>query len=404
MRLIIFMFCSLLLNQALANGRAYLNTEEGEIVSVFNKPGMNWKNCTTDKSCKAVGWPDRTAEIEVVSPVKKMRVVDPYTGELSDEEYVQVKYKYKRETKTATVTQEGQGWIDNAYISYTKQKTFYGTSQASEPLGSCRAKDYPGAAVSDLAKDMGAIQQAIANKGVTGTADAVKPFVGACVIDPKQKNQSYRDGNPYDNYVLPKVVKQKVPTIKKENGENVTAADLVSIDALSRTLYAEMARCYKNGLQYPMTVAKIAVNRADTPSRHKEFIKDDHHNSKTDLAKVVTSPTQFSLWLRKINGKPNNSLKQALCPPSEKDKSFWTGNKPSQAEIDIWDNTVKIATEAVLFPKKFNARTSQVKQYFYTSGMPGFYGMNKVVPVIEDHKATKEACIQVWEEKKKGRG
>lgn len=400
MRFLLLVFATLFTVHAQANGRAYLNMEDGQIVSVFNKPGANWQNCKLDPKCKAVGWPDRTAEIEVLSNVKKMKVESPYTGEKVEEEYVEVSFKYKRVVNGDVFEKEGKGWIDNAYVSREKQKTFYGNADKT-PLGMCRKGDYGNSSVSKLKDELGSIQQAISNKGITSTAEIVKPFVGACVINPKEKNQSYRSGNPYDNYVLPQVSKQKIPKVTKENGEMLTSQDLVAIDALSRTLYAEMARCYKNGLQYPMTVAKIAMNRAVTTERHREFIRDDHDRAKSDLAKVVTSPTQFSLWLRQINGKPNNSLRQALCPPSEKEKDFWTGNKPSQHETDIWENTVRIATEAVLFPKKFSSRTSSVKQYFYTSGMPGFFGMTKVVPSIEEHKVSKEACIQVWEQKSK---
>ena len=97
------------------------------------------------------------------------------------------------------------------------------------------------------------------------------------------------------------------------------------------------------------------------------------------------------------NGKKNGPLAHALCPPSDKNKPFWSGAKPSKEEQDIWENTLRIATEAVLFPKKFNARTSQLKQFHYTSGMDSFFGMKQVFPWIADRKVSKNACVQVWD-------
>ncbi|WP_413568353.1 hypothetical protein ACLWBD_12165 [Bdellovibrio sp. HCB117] len=398
MRFIAFLFLFIFASGTLwANGKAYLDLEDGQIVSVFNQPGMNWKNCAGDAKCKSVAWPDSSAQIEVVSPVKKMKVEDPYTGKLEMEEYVQVKYRYKRTVNGKVYTQEGQGWIDAAYVTNAKKSSFYGTAAAE------KEECPPGAKTpaKDIQKSLEPLQKSLSNHSVTDTAKALSPYVGACVINPKNPPSPYAGGNPYDAYVLPALKKQGVPKIKREDGTLMTQQDLIEVDALARTLYAEMARCYKHGLHYPMTVAKISINRAEASQRKAEFIKGDHAAIKTPLAKVVTSPSQFSLWLKKIDGKDNPSLRHGLCPPSSKDKAFWTGAKPPPFEQDIWENTMRIATEAVLFPKKFNARTKQVKQFHYTSGMDGFYGMKQVFPWIEERKVSKNACVQVWDDKVK---
>ncbi|WP_415061603.1 hypothetical protein [Bdellovibrio sp.] len=398
MRFIALLFILFSTSASWAKGKAYLDMEDDQIISVFNQPGMNWKNCAKDPACRSVAWPDNTAEIEIISDYpQRMQVESPYTGELQEEEYLEVKYRYKRTVDGKVYTQEGQGWVDAAYVSLKKRSSFYG--KTTEPSKDCPPGSKPsGKGPKEVQKNLAPFERALSNTSVTETTKLLKEHVGACVIDPKKNAVSAGSGNPYDNLVLPHLQKKGVPQIIKEDGKAMTKKDLIDIDALARTIYAEMAQCYKHGLHYPMTVAKIAVNRANEDRRAKEFIRGTHSSAKGDLAKVATSPTQFSLWLTTINGKPNNSLRQALCPPADKSKAFWTGNAPPPFELDIWENTLRIATEAVLFPKKFNSRTQQIKQFHYTSGMPGFYGMKQVFPWIEDRKVSKNACVQVWDD------
>lgn len=397
MRTVIFMLLLLLSSNAWSRGKAYLDIEENQLITIFNKPGHNWKTCSTDPSCRAVAWPDRNAHIEVTSPNKKLVVPDPYTGEKIQEEFVQVNYRYKREVNGKTLIQEGVGWVDAAYVASTRKNSFYGV--ATEPTkDDCNPQSKVNGGAREIQKSLAPLEKTLSHKSVTQAAELLKPHIGKCVINPKKPPQKGAAGNPFDSYVLPHLRKTNVPKIVKDNGSIMSEKDLIDIDALARTLYAEMARCYKNGLQYPMTVAKIAVNRAEAKDRHREFIKDPHASNKGNLARVTTSATQFSLWLTKIGGKPNNSLKQALCPPSNKSNNFWTGSKPPPFETDIWENTLRIATEAVLYPNQFKARTKNVKQFFYTSGMKGFYGMKQVNPTIEDRKVARDSCVQVWDE------
>lgn len=395
MRLMAFLLILTTSWNSWANGKAYLDLEDGQIASVFNKPGMNWKNCSADPSCRPVGWPDRGAFVEVTSnkPVKMM-VEDPYTGKKQMEEYVKIRYVYLRESNGKTFSQTGEGWVDAAYVTYDKRSSVFGADSDLDPLNCPPTQKSAGA----VQQTVNALAQALGNQGVTGTAELLRGHVGACVINPRNPPKSYQGEIPFDSYVLPHLKKNGVPKVTKEDGTPMTMQDLIDVDALARTIYAEMARCYKHGLQYPMAVAKIAVNRANTPSRRSEFIKGTHSGSKGSLAKVVTTPSQFNLWMKTIDGKKNGSLSHALCPPSDKTKPFWMGTPPSKEEQSIWDNTLRIATEAVLFPKKFQARTAQLKQFHYTSGLDGFYGMKQVFPWIADRKVSRNACVQVWDE------
>lgn len=395
---------------ASANGKAYLNIEDGKVVSVFNQPGKNWKNCAEKNGCAAVAWPTNSAEVEVLSSSpRSMKVEDPTSGKMQTENYVEIKYKYYQTVNGQELLREGRGWVDSAYVTQKRLESAYSAKSSRTKSAPAAAEECAPTASQPSAtggataarNTISPLTAALEQSSLEDAAEKLESEIGKCVINPSRPPTNYAAGLPFDSYVLPHLRKAKVPKVIKENGQAMTRQDLIDIDALARTLYAEMASCYKHGLHYPMTVAKIAVNRANESSRHGEFIKGTHANDKGTIAKVTTSPSQFSLWLKKINGKPNGSLKQALCPPSDKNKAFWTGNNPPPYETDIWDSTLKIATEAVLFPKQFERRTGQVNQFFYTSGMAGFYKMRQVHPTVASKKVDRNSCVQVWDDTKK---
>ncbi|MEN0059658.1 MAG: hypothetical protein AAGB31_12535, partial [Bdellovibrio sp.] len=148
----------------------------------------------------------------------------------------------------------------------------------------------------------------------------------------------------------------------------------------------------------PMSVAKVALNRATTEnaSLKKVFIQGSHSPLKGELAKVVTTSNQFNVWMSDKTHR-EGPLRQALCPPNNSQKEFWTGKRPPQMELDIWRNTVRIATEAVLAPKNsFTKRTKGVTGHYYTSGMDKFYNMKQVFPWIEQRQIKNNACVQLW--------
>lgn len=431
MRLCILLVVILSSSGAFAKPKtAYLDVEDGQVVSVFNAPGKNWKNCNANDACSAVGWPDNTANIKVMSPKKKLKVVSPYTGELTDEEYVLIEYSYSRTVDTAkckpedkkckpefkTYPQRGQGWIDAAFLTDKKKKGFF-TEKTSENTAPKKDKENCGISPKDPVAQITPpdLRKSPNNQSVKSAAAEIMPLIGHCAIDPNNKSPTYKSGNAYDNYVLGKIMSKKVPLLAKQ-GEKpdgktsnpdsesrlMNAQDLVDIDALARTMYGEMAGCFKHGLQYPITVSRIAKNRAQS-GRDAEFIKGPHHPKKNNLSKVVTTASQFNVWMPTHGDAPNNSLKLALCPPSDATKASWQGHKPTQYELEIWENAVLIATETVLFPQKFKDRTSKVTEFHYTSGRGKFYNMKQVFPWIEDRKVSKNACVEVWREQQKRR-
>jgi hypothetical protein len=385
-----------------AKDRAYLDLEDGDHVSIFSAPGYNYESCAEQGDpylCKSVAWPDNKSELyRVDDKVVKKLVPDIHGGLPSLEEFVQVSYSYKRRGKDGkTVKQTGTGWIELAYLRDKEVKPFFGEDVEGKVCDPKKPKGGPFAS-----PGMSTLHEAIQQKNVNSIADALGPLTGQCALGDLKADKSKKVPNTYDKYILGKVTRQKLPKILKEDNTAMTKSDLVDVDALARTLYGEMAGCFKHGLQYPMGVARVALNRSLDGSHARLFIQPPHNPNKGALAKVVTTPSQFSVWQKSFSGAPNGSLKLALCPPSQKDKASWQGHKPSEEEAEIWQNALRIATETVLFPtSKFKPRTSQMNDlYYYTSGMSSFYKMKQVFPWIGDRRINRDSCLQIWQEKK----
>ncbi len=395
---------------------AHLVFESGDpYISVYAKPGENWKYCAKNDEgeCKdAIGWLDQDSKVWVVGKKEKVETIDPFTNEKTTEEYYPIQFEYKRKyisqdgTVKELVHERGPvAYIDASYIEFKKYHKLYskpGTpppSSSPSPVpsdqggGTCKLTS-----IGNLEK-INDVKCAVEMNNILDTAQLLKDRIGFCANqrgdNPKGKY------NIYDSVIIKKLRKYNVPRIKCENNQYMTQDQMINIDALARTLYGEMANCFKSGLQYPMAVARIALNRAQSED-HKEgkvFIDKSHVVDKPTLAKVLTSPKQFSVWHRIVKGRENPPLKMALCPPREAGQTLLDGHKPSKEELAIWNHAVQIATEAVLFPVSFERRTKQLSRndYFYTSGLGSYGKMTRVRGLsIEGNPLSKTACIEVW--------
>lgn len=382
------------------------NIEEDDTpVSVFKTPGQNWNFCKKDpvtKACAdAVGWPSRDAKIKVLSPPVKQKARDAVTGESYEEEYLEIEFTYDRKGADGKVYhQHGTGYIESSYISKKKTKSFYTAQNSDKPF--CppgQTNDPQNKIKKDVAqfKDLAASTE---NLSLEKKADLLSKTVGFCPLKPPTKKPSgfEKNRNVYDQKILPTLLSAKLPNIKNEANKPISRDELIQIDALARTLYGEMAICYRRGLQYPMAVARIIVNRANEESREGEFIKPPHSNRTPALVQVCTTPSQFSMWLGKIKGTANEPLHHGMCPPTELNGPFWKSSQAPANEYDIWKNTLRIATEAILYPKQFKKRTNQIDGFFYTSGVGKFYNMKKEVPSIEGKPIDRAACLEIWKE------
>lgn len=269
----------------------------------------------------------------------------------------------------------------------------------------------------------GAIPIATSISNMEGYLDAVdyivgllKSRLGVCIKPnfAKLSQTPYKNTyNPFDKLVLPKLNALDMDFINQinQNGsqlflnQKVLLEDIVAIDALARTMYAEMGICYKNGLHYPMAVAKIALNRTRAEGKlFSSYTNEVPHADKSDLTKVLTTPSQFNAWIPKtsviVEGRrlETSAFKQVLCPPISGDKPFYTGSKPNINEQNVWINSLRIATEAVLFSEEFKKRTVNIQGDHYSSGLKQkkWHGMTKRYPSIEGRKFSNEACMQIW--------
>lgn len=378
-------------------GKVYVDKENERPLSVFSDPGVDYDTCAKNKSCEVLGWLDKDSDVEVISPPVIMPKLDVHSKKVVDTEFVQVQFSYDRINHDGNPARKTNviGWVESASLRKDKVATFFGSDPEPIPCPPVSAVAPKKAAPIIEAKD---IKRATENKAVVATADALTPYVGECVINPKQLPTNFKGPIPYDHYVLPKMNAQPVPHLKKEDGTLVTRQDMVDLDAMARTVYSEMARCYKHGLHYPSAVARISLNRASPPKgRESEFVCGAQLPNKGSITRALTCPSKYSAWNPRVDGERNPVLPQALCPPAPHNPVMWSGKAPSPNEKEIWENTMRIATEAVLYPKKFKGRSPNLTQLFYTSDLdrPRW---KQVHPKVEGRTIDKDYCLMIWQD------
>lgn len=388
---------------------AYLGNleDDDDIITVYSKPTANWKNCTkkTDSNgreyCKeAVGWPGKDATIKIIGPDEKHKIIDPFTEKEVNETFVKVWFRYTREVKGADgqikkITKEDTGYLPKYALTVKKQEAVYATSLKKGPEEDCPPGKTPDKKSMSIGEQIAKVAK---NQTVVSAADEISKVVGKCLVSPPtSRPKNLPNSNVYDAWVVPKIKAQPVPKLKNEHNKAMTQADLINIDALARTLYGEMGGCFKKGLQYPMAVARVAVNRLEQESKWEEFTATNVRRTNQPipkLAKLITTPEKFNNWIGRTNNGP---LHQSLCPPSQAGKPYWNENAASKEEAAIWKNAVRIATEAVLYPNQFKSRSPGMKNvHFYTSDMGKFMNSRRVSASIDGRSLTNTDCVELW--------
>ncbi|RYZ82956.1 MAG: hypothetical protein EOP04_20960 [Proteobacteria bacterium] len=390
--------------------KAYLDFEDGRPETLTSIPGRDWRTCLLDKNCEAAGWPDRDSEVNVLTEPTSVKYYDHRAQKIVSDNFVQISTVYVRRAKKdscykgALVRFSRTGWVLAGRIQKEKLSAFFPEKITNGKPPICR-DDRTQKNLKDLSNVTKHLEK------INDIAAEVSKVTGQCIDIPNSPG-AFKAGNVYDKYFLEKIMAQTPPKVRKDNGELMTPRDLVDIDAMARSIYGEMAGCFKKGLQYPMTVGKIIENRGRTciPGDANEnkgkcslFVQGDHDSRKSPLAKVVTSKRQFNVWMPNHGDKMNPSLKMAACPPSSADRNFYRGKKPPREELEIWEDAIRIATQAVVNPERYRDRTKDVSGFFYTSGMGKFYNMKQTNPIIEKRKVDNDACLEVWMESPENR-
>ena len=427
--------------------RGYIDSiEEDQQITVFKEKGFNWKNCnqvydkvTKKNRCKeAAGWPSRDAKIMVLGPPEKKWTVDPLTGDEIEETYVKIEFDYMRLGEDNKIHhQKGVGYTELYNLRRAAHNAFYG-AQPAPTKAICIDPIDPNKSLKDIVKETKPLSKSIENLDVVSAAKVINQFAGKCPFIPATKMPSPLEaGNTYDNLILKQLKETKPLPIAKEDGKQMSQDDLINIDSIARTLYGEMGGCFRYGLHYPMAVAKVIVNRANMPQYRRTFIQPPHDPDKPNISKVATTLSQFSMWQKTkvatvrepaeqkksskkgrkkvAEGKvvrkkvPNEPLHQGLCPPRERGKPFYRAKEASQYENDVWTNALRIATEAILYPKKFAVRTAEITDAHYTSALSHLKGtpqlpsgasfINKMTlmhPTIEGRQIDNNKCLEIW--------
>jgi len=248
-------------------------------------------------------------------------------------------------------------------------------------------------------------------------ADQIEPFMGQCVLPGKveAKLASFiKRGGTYENFVqsygktlashigiqarwaaVPAFdvlflrgekgwARRSLPQIQiplnHATSRVMTAAEMMTVDALARTLWVEMEdAAYYGGLHYFDAVGRVIQNRVEeveqggallysfaNPSLPYPEFANPHDPTRTPLVngylRVLRAPKQFSGW---NNAAPGNggvvfhSLLKTLCPRV-------TLNEKTKV---VWKLAVQTAVEMTFDSEGFKNRTPGLEQnYFYSSG------------------------------------
>lgn len=454
--------------------------------TLFLESGKTYRDCVGKKpsDCGALAWPQ--PEDSVISKIAGEKIeyraiYDDKCGKNTMVPFIKVKVSYPprkyidpadgRE-KLSRGIDGAVGYMDARLLKTKKFQPLYtDPSIPTEPLAVpaspeelCPVDTVPNMNTPPNKKNIWAIGyledflQQKHKQQVEQTAQALRSFVGECPLDPPDSKsfqierwKKNKTKNLYDAEVMPllRKLKDQLPKIPKQvknsqgqcvgssaaNNQMVNFEDLVNVDAMARTIFAEMHECIKEGsLEYPMAAAKVAKNRVeDIKNKNgnwEVFLKPTSHQAtdKPLLAKALTASFQFSVWNKNDNEK-DTSVLLAMCPTRySSDKSqmhyasgkeyldSWKGqawpaidkktkeplglkNRVGSRDLRVWDYAMQIATEAVLYPCEFDRRTKEVTQRYYTSKMPYYANRKKGMATIEGREVKSFRCMYLWEGK-----
>lgn len=397
----------------------YLDLEPNQVMSVFSQPGFNYLTCTRALNCEAVGWPNKDAFVNYLGNAKSVSVKDPRTGAAIQKRFLFVDFSYTPFGESHS--KSGQGWIDELYVSKSKQESAYGAEEETTskkeycPPKYLNPKDkHADKALSlsnsvDLSRKLADHIKTDVKESIEKIVQQINGIVGKC-IDPKGIRDAHNQ-IVYDQLVIPELLKTDLTQLQKPDGTNISREELIEIDALSRTNYAEMATTCP--IEYVGASAKVAINRLATYMAAKdkgntgkmhEMIGKDHHPESPLLARILTEPSKYNNWdYNKISGDKLSNIRQSLCPPISPESKYFGGPKAPKPFVGPWLNSLRVAIEAILFGTHFGSgkRAGHVKSSFYSSAvdMAKMKEDNTVVSVFGRTLKDKN-CIRLWKDPK----
>ncbi len=348
--------------EGVQNGQQiFLDIEDGAHRTMFKDPGHDW-SCPAEE-CPRVTWPSRENSLFYGGKVKEVDTFNPITQKTEKIFYIYVLEKLGEPKNGKT---QLSGWMmADTFKAKVYSPAFRKT--AKKPTGPCP----PAQAEQNYITDK---LQGNVNQEVARIFSKLSGVVGQCPSrDPAHMKVDFRaKENPFDQVILPMLMKTQFPDLKKDNGRSVSREEIYAIDAHARTCIAEIGtRCATSGPEYVFAWERMALNRAEYVERKtsyaSRFVMTSHPSEDNAKTQVVVEPSQYDVW------KQGGSVGNAFCPASNSQKPMFTGQKTSRRPFPIetegWNTCLKAAIEGVLYPQEFkDVRTRGFQETSYRTG------------------------------------
>lgn len=436
-----------------------VDRDPAERVVLFRRPGLDLLRCrpgvvalTKCVDQDQVGYPNGAAKVQLIRDAKTGRPntynlegEHPYTKEYLEETWYEVEATYVFQGKTETK----RGWLHENQLKFTNPKVASIKSlKEKQPCPPQNNRKNPNrkevALRGQIEETLAEVQKQIiapSDKAVEKAANALYGVIGQCTYNPPltQPKPNWTDQRPlYDQEVMPiiKANAKRLPMISAQAGVNITERQLIDIDMLSRTLYGEMAKCSYRGPQYMQMVARVVMNRAQFDQNYlaakgqkseftaeSNFFSMNHRADESPIQAVLNSAKKFNNWdlyfykrdkSKKVVKVFNESgVTHALCPPASPNV-YWGSHlatpgipKVGSEELGIWSQVSKIATEAVLFPEQFKAKTNNLHDVLLfqskihsRQNMSVFNGRPRVNRSVQGRPVNVDTCAVIYESEK----
>ncbi|MCB9083539.1 MAG: hypothetical protein H6624_04310 [Bdellovibrionaceae bacterium] len=365
----------------------FLDVPEGQPVTITSAPGKTWRDCgpsVPEGERPCVAWPKGGPQTRMqIRHGKIIEETDPVTGAKRPQLFYLVDVQYP----TDWGTKSERGWLSAQYVRADPlprselsvgEVDYVAPRPLPKPDCNCKSKD--------LGKQIKEGLDVVIHEPNEAAKKAIN-YVGQCVSG-NLNPSGYT--NPFNHFMGSHWRNQKGKTLFRYKDQAVTGEKMFAIDAIARTIFGEMRGCFRNGIRYPMAVARVIMNRAyyvKKQGRTVPFVKATSPNYKAlEIEQIVpyvtSSSAQFSPWNR---DDPN--LKHILCP------------KNMDAETKkIWLKSVEIATSAILDRKQFAQETKQVRQLHFSSGTTPNWARNYKLekPSIGASPIDSGRCLKLW--------
>ena len=368
----------------------YLDVPRGHPVTISSRPGVTWRDCVEsvpEEQRPCIAWPKSGPDtrLKILNSIV-VEETDPLTGEKRPQLYYQVNVRYVTEELGE---RHKKGWISAQLVRpdplessdlSVAEVDYKGPVPVIKP--DCDLKAKP---VDRQAKEVVKAVARTKNKA----AEKSLGLVGKCITE-KKDPAGYK--NPFNRFMVRYWgnQKKKGKSYFKYKGKDVKAKEMFAIDALARTVFGEMRGCFRNGIRYPMAVARVILNRAHYVKKHGRtvpFVKakaPQYKNLEVSeiIPYVTSSSAQFSPW-----NATDPNLNHILCPKNM--------DKETRR---VWNKSVEIAVAAVLDQKSFYKDTKDVHQLHFSSRVtPNWakdYAHEK--PKVGGGRIDSDRCLKLW--------